>query len=77
MVDFLSSPLTRTYRVTLPVEVRRVLGLEPGDRVQFRVEDSRVVLTRSGPCHLAYLKALEGTLLEWNSPHDNEAFADL
>jgi AbrB family looped-hinge helix DNA binding protein len=37
--------ITRKGQVTLPAEIRRSLGLKQGDRVAFRLEDGRVVLT--------------------------------
>jgi antitoxin PrlF len=38
----LSSTLTYKGQVTIPVEVRRLLGLKPGDRVTFVPEDGVV-----------------------------------
>ncbi|MDQ2695753.1 MAG: type II toxin-antitoxin system PrlF family antitoxin [Pseudomonadota bacterium] len=38
--------LTSKGQVTIPANVRRMLGLKPGDQVAFVVEDSRVVLVR-------------------------------
>jgi len=32
--------------VTIPVEMRRALGLEPGDKVEFTREGDRIVLSR-------------------------------
>jgi AbrB family looped-hinge helix DNA binding protein len=34
-------------RVTLPLELRRQLGLSAGDRIEFLVEDSQVVIRHS------------------------------
>ena len=38
--------VTSKGQVTLPVEVRRKLGLRPGDRVDFIIESSREVVFR-------------------------------
>ena len=38
--------VTSKGQVTLPVEVRRKLGLRPGDRVDFIIEGSREVVLR-------------------------------
>jgi AbrB family looped-hinge helix DNA binding protein len=34
--------VTTKGQVTIPVEIRRLLGLEPHDKVVFRVEDGKV-----------------------------------
>lgn len=41
-----TSTLTSTGQVTIPVEVRKRLGLHPGDRVAFITEEDRVRLVR-------------------------------
>jgi AbrB family looped-hinge helix DNA binding protein len=38
--------LTSKGQITIPVEVRRKLGLQPGDRVDFVIERSREVVLR-------------------------------
>ena len=38
------STITRGGQVTLPAKVRRKLGLEPGDRVVFRIEGDTVLV---------------------------------
>jgi antitoxin PrlF len=42
-----SSKVTRKGQVTIPVQVRRRLGLREGDRVAFVEEGDRVVLIRT------------------------------
>jgi AbrB family looped-hinge helix DNA binding protein len=42
----LHSTLTTKGQVTIPVEIRRLLGLAPHDKVAFVVEDEQVRLTR-------------------------------
>jgi len=54
--------LTAKGQVTVPKAVRDALGLRKSD--QFCWE------------HVAYLRGLEGTLGEWSSSVDEEAFAD-
>ena len=39
-----SSTISSKGQVTIPQEVRRRLGLEPGDRVEFVVEDGRTIV---------------------------------
>jgi AbrB family looped-hinge helix DNA binding protein len=40
--------LTRKGQVTVPVEIRRALGLKRGDKVVFTMEDGTVRLARTG-----------------------------
>ena len=39
-----SSTISSKGQITLPLEVRKRLGLEPGDRVEFVVEEGRTVV---------------------------------
>jgi AbrB family looped-hinge helix DNA binding protein len=43
-----TSTLTSKGQVTIPVEVRKRLGLRPGDAVAFITEEDRVRLVRKG-----------------------------
>jgi AbrB family looped-hinge helix DNA binding protein len=36
--------VTQKGQVTIPLEVRRALGIQPGSDVQFRIEDEGVLL---------------------------------
>lgn len=40
--------LTSKGQITIPVEIRRSLGLKPGDEVDFMAEGKRAVLQRAG-----------------------------
>ena len=71
------SKLTSKFQATIPLAVRRVLGLKPGDAVVFEVEDGKVTLRRAMPVDKAYAQALEGTLTEWLSKEDDEAYREL
>ena len=39
--------LTTKHQTTIPVEVRRALGLQAGDQVEFRVEGRTVTLRKA------------------------------
>ncbi len=39
-----SSTISTKGQVTVPQEIRRRLGLEPGDRVEFVIEEGRTVI---------------------------------
>jgi AbrB family looped-hinge helix DNA binding protein len=40
--------VTRKGQVTIPVDIRRALGIKEGDKVAFVVEDNQIKLTRKG-----------------------------
>ena len=40
--------ITSKGQVTLPAEVRKILGLKSGDKIAFTVEDNEVRLRRTG-----------------------------
>lgn len=46
-----SSPLSSKGQVTIPQEIRNRLGVVPGDRIDFAVEEERIVIrpSRSNP----------------------------
>ena len=44
----LASSVSRKGQVTIPIEVRRLLRIAPGDKVAFLVNDGQVRLGRSG-----------------------------
>lgn len=72
-----TSRLTSKYQATIPAEVRERLGLRKGDRVAFEVENDHVVLRRVAPIDIEYAAAVAGTLNEWTSEEDEEAYRDL
>lgn len=65
-------------QVTIPAEVRKKLHLATGDTLAWEIEaDGRIWVRRVAPLDLDYLAAVSGTLSEWNSLEDNEAYRDL
>ena len=72
-----TSKLTSKFQATVPTPVRRALRLEAGDLIGFEVEGGQVRLRRATPLDLAFAQALEGTLGEWSSARDDEAFKSL
>ena len=49
----------RRYRITLPLEVRKALGIRPGDRLDVEVEGGRIVLRLARPPLRELLKKLQ------------------
>jgi antitoxin PrlF len=72
-----TSKLTSKYQATIPEPVRRLLHLEAGDAIAFYIEDTTVQLRKARPVDLAFAQGLEGTLTEWSSAADDEAYRDL
>lgn len=71
------SKVTSKYQATIPLTVRRKLGLKPGDAVVFEIENDTVTVRRATALDREYAKALEGTLTEWLSKEDEEAYRGL
>ena len=73
-----TSKLTAKSQATIPGKIRKVLGIRPGDSVAFEVnENKKVMIRKASPIDFEFAKALEGTLSEWSSKNDEEAYCDL
>jgi antitoxin PrlF len=73
----LASTLTSKGQTTIPVEIRRALNLHTGDKVTFEIKNHTAVITKISPFDYKYHHALLGTLSEWNSSSDDDAYNDL
>jgi antitoxin PrlF len=69
--------ITAKGQMTIPKKVRDAAHLTVGDVVTFVVEDDRVSIRKVVPGGDEYLRAVQGTLGEWNSPEDEEAWRGL
>lgn len=65
------STVTQRGQVTLPAEVRRLLGVGPKDKVAFTIEDGRVGVV---PARLS-LKAVFGSVRPATSTEDLQAIS--
>ena len=72
-----TSKLTKKYQATIPEPVRKLLHLESGDEIAFDIEDDDVHLRKARPIDLAFVQSIEGTLSEWLTKADEEAYRDL
>ena len=72
-----TAKVTAKFQTTVPTAVRNALHLQVGDFIGFEVSGNEVKLRRATPIDLAFNQALEGTLSEWHSEHDERAFKDL
>lgn len=71
------SRLTSKFQATIPLSVRTTLGLKQGDVLAFDIENGLVRLSRATPRDIAFAHAVEGTLCEWDSAADDEAYREL
>jgi antitoxin PrlF len=73
-----SSKLTSKYQATIPKKVRKILKLRAGDFIIFRIaKDGSVTIKKVPKLDLECLKALNHTLIEWESKADDDAFKHL
>ena len=72
-----TSKLTKKYQATIPEPIRRRLHLEAGDSIAFDIDGEEVHLRKARPVDFAFARSLEGTLTEWSSDADEEAYGDL
>lgn len=78
--DFMTAvaKVTTKGQTTIPQEVRAALQVAPGDLLAWEIgPDGTVTVRRVQPLDLEYLRAVEGTLSEWNTAADEEAYRDL
>ena len=51
-----SSTISSKGQITVPLEIRERLGLKPGDRVEFVIDDGRTILRPERPPENPFLK---------------------
>ena len=63
---------TQRNQVTIPIEVRRLLGLKPRDKVAFTIDDEGAVRLAAAPLSL---ESAYGSVKPSNNPEDFEAIS--
>ena len=72
------SKITAKGQTTVPQEVRQALDSKPGDLLAWDITTSgKVTVRRVSKVDVEYLRAVEGTLSEWQSAEDEAAYGDL
>ncbi len=71
------SKLSVKGQITIPKEIRKAIGLQPGDMVSYSVDNGVILLKRLQSFDSRFHAALSETMEEWASPDDDEAFRDL
>lgn len=75
---FAVAKITAKGQITIPHDVRRALRVSVGDLVTWEVDaNGTATVRRMQPVDLDYLRAIEGTLSEWNGAADEEAYRAL
>jgi antitoxin PrlF len=72
--------LTTKHQTTIPVEVRRALGLKAGDQMEFSVDDNVVTLRKAEPRlsdEPMFRLVQAHAMRDWDTPEDDEAFHGL
>jgi antitoxin PrlF len=73
-----SSRLTSKFQATIPLAIRKHLHLKKRDKIVYELlSDGTVVVRKTTPLDLEYLKSIESTLTEWNSEDDDRAYKHL
>jgi|GEM_PF-1982417 len=59
-------------QIVIPAQLRNLLALQVGDRIEFDVEDDRVTVKKASPVKDPYLEAMDQVFSEdWNSVEDS------
>lgn len=69
----LDSSLTSKGQVTLPVAIRRQLGLKTGDRIIYEPDGPRAYrIRKADKIDIAWARSIETTLTEWQDDSDDD-----
>ena len=71
------SRVTASGQTTIPKSIREAAGLYVGDVLAFETDGDHVVVRKVAGGPNDHLKGLSGTMSEWASPEDEEAWRDL
>lgn len=70
--------ITAKGQTTIPQDIRAALNIGPGDLIAWKVgTDGTAIVRRVQPLDIEYLRVSEGTLSEWTSRADEEAYREL
>lgn len=70
--------ITSKGQTTIPADIRNALHVAPGDSLVWEVQDDGTArVRRVTPLDVEYLKAVEGTLTEWATREDADAYRGL
>ena len=61
--------LSTKSQIVIPISIRKLLGLNPGDMVEINAEDERIIIRKA---HSSALKQLEGCISDVWKGYDRE-----
>ena len=67
------SRVTSDFRTTVPLVVRQMIGLQPGDDVRWEIKSNSVVVTRASSMPVSSI-GLSAVFTEWSTEADSKAF---
>lgn len=67
-----NSALSEKGQTTIPVAVRRLLQIEPGDSILYEIKGKEVTLRKAPKIDYNWAKNLESTLNEWHGDEDDD-----
>ena len=65
------SSVTSKGQATIPADIRRQAGIEPGDKVRFSMDGDRIVIEKSQDVDDLWNAAQSAMLGEWNNPAED------
>lgn len=73
LAGFSSRPTSVSSKgqATIPAEIRREAGIQPGDQVVFSIASGRVVLEKVQPIDEVWNAGQAGMLGEWSDPEQD------
>lgn len=71
------SRITSKGQVTIPHALRKAADLKTGDKLIFRLDGDRIIVTKLKTSKDSYLDSVSLNLEEWLSDEDEEAWRDL
>lgn len=77
MSETLTSRVSTKGQTVLPIPIRESLGVDAGSILSWELKGDHVVMRKVSDLDVEYHRSLNASLTEWNSPEDNEAYADL
>ena len=66
----ITSKITSKSQTTIPLAIREILAVGPGDELAYEVQGDKVLLRRKSPA-TPELAALDQLLVEWSDPEND------
>ncbi len=67
-----TSKITSKGQVPIPKTIRDTLNVKEGDYISYEARDSEIVIKKVPKADLEWVRALRGTLSEWEDNLDDE-----